>query len=274
MIIDTHVHIGRVLNFNMKKEHVLYSMERYGIDYSIVSDCRGTESDHHQRVLPFILQTPQIKCIQETIDFAKAYPDKIGAALWLRPMHETADDKVYRIIEENREYVKALKFHPFHSAVNFDADKMEPFMELAKHFDLPVVVHTGGADHASCKRVYNMAQRHPDINFVMVHMGLGTDNTEAEKLIGMLPNLYGDTTWVSMKNTIRFIENNGDDKILFGSDNPIDGKDTYLHNKYGDRSIYQDYFHVLPDLIPKDSYEKLMWKNAVKLFSLENICKE
>ena len=32
MIIDTHVHIGKILNFNMKKEDVLYSMEKYGIE--------------------------------------------------------------------------------------------------------------------------------------------------------------------------------------------------------------------------------------------------
>ena len=32
MIIDTHTHIGKMLNFNMKTEDLLYSMEKYGID--------------------------------------------------------------------------------------------------------------------------------------------------------------------------------------------------------------------------------------------------
>lgn len=269
MIIDTHVHIGKILNFNMKKEDVLYSMDKYNIDYSIVSDCRATEFDHHQRPLPFFLQTPQIKCLKDTIDFAKKYPDKIGAALWMRLYHETADDQVYDLISENREYVKALKFHPFHSTVPFDSDKTEPFMDLAKHFGLPVVTHTGGSDAASCIRVYNMAKKHPDINFVMVHMGLGTDNSEAIELIGRLPNLYGDTTWVQMENTIKFIQKNGDDKIMFGSDNPIDGKDTYLHNKTGDRSIYQAYFNELKELISHESYEKLMHKNAERIFNIK-----
>ncbi len=269
MIIDTHVHIGKILNFNMKKEDVLYSMEKYGIEYSIVSDCRATEFDHHQHRLPFFLQTPQIKCLQDTVDFARAHPDKIGAALWMKPFSETPDDNVYKLIEENRSLIKALKFHPFHSKIPFDGEKTEAYMELAKVFRLPVVTHTGGSDNASCRRVYEMAKRHRDIDFVMVHMGLGTDNSEAIELIGKLPNLYGDTTWVSMENTIKFINKNGDDKIVFGSDSPIDGKDTYLHNKTGDRSIYQAYFNELRDLIPPESYEKLMWKNAVRLFSLD-----
>lgn len=268
MIIDTHVHIGRIFNFNLKKEDVLYAMDKYGIDHCIVSDLRAAEHDHSRRPLPFFLQTPQIKCAKEIIDFAKANPDKISAALWMKPCSETADEKLYEIIRDNRKFVKALKFHPYHNALPFDDRKMEPYMELAKYFSLPVTVHTGGCDDASCQRVYNMALRHPDINFVMVHMGLGTDNKEAEELIGKLPNLYGDTTWVQMENTIRFINKNGDDHIFFGSDMPIDGKDTYRFNKTGDDSIYQDYFHKLPYLIPPESYEKLMCGNAKRIFGI------
>ena len=37
MIIDTHVHIGKFMDFVMKPEDVIYSMERYGIDFSLVS---------------------------------------------------------------------------------------------------------------------------------------------------------------------------------------------------------------------------------------------
>ena len=59
MIIDSHVHIGKILNFNMRKQDVLYSMDAYGIDYSIVSDVRATEFDHQQRELPMFLSIYQ-----------------------------------------------------------------------------------------------------------------------------------------------------------------------------------------------------------------------
>ena len=88
-----------------------------------------------------------------------------------------------------------------------------------------------------------MAKRHPKVSFVMVHMGLGTDNTEAIALVSKLPNLYGDTTWVSLQSTFNLIHAAGIGKVLFGSDNPIDGKDTYLCNSFGQRSLYQDYFN-------------------------------
>ena len=142
-------------------------------------------------------------------------------------------------------------------------------MELAKHFHLPVVIHTGGCDDASPQRVYNMAERHPDINFVMVHMGLGTDNNQAIDLISKLPNLYGDTTWVPVQSTLKLIKTAGIEKVFFGSDSPIDGKDTYLCNRNGESSLYQQYFNELKTLISPENYDKLMYENAASVFDIK-----
>ena len=52
---------------------------------------------------------------------------------------------------------------------------------------------------------------------------------------------------------------------------PIDGVDTYLHNPKGERSLYQDYFHELPEQISKEAYEDLMYKNAMRLFNIRGM---
>lgn len=59
--------------------------------------------------------------------------------------------------------------------------------------------------------------------------------------------------------------------MIFGSDAPIDGVDTYLCNPKGERSIYQDYFHVLEEKIGKEAYADLMYKNAVRIFKLAHL---
>lgn len=268
MIIDTHVHTGNMLNFVLTEEDVLYSMEQYHIDYSIVSSLNAAEFDHQLRPVPPKYQHSQLECLNEVVAFAKKHPDKIGAAPWVKPFGEKADHDLYKAINDNRKYIKAIKFHPFHSNVPFDSDKVAPFIDLAEHYGLPVVVHTGGCDAASCVRVYNMAKRFPKTNFFMVHMGLGTDNREAIELVAKLPNLYGDTTWVPVKSTLRLIETAGIGKVVFGSDNPIDGKDTYLHNRTGDRSLYQEYFHELKEILSPEYYERLMYRNAAELFGI------
>ena len=45
MIIDSHVHIGNMLGFNMPEEMVLKSMEKYNIDFSLVSNIDSAEFD-------------------------------------------------------------------------------------------------------------------------------------------------------------------------------------------------------------------------------------
>ena len=97
-----------------------------------------------------------------------------------------------------------------------------------------------------------------------------TVQNEAIDLISKLPNLYGDTTWVSIESTLRFLEVCGDDKIVFGSDAPIDGKDTYLDNGKGDRSLYQAYFNEFKDMVSAETYDKIMYKNAQKLFNIKD----
>lgn len=268
MIIDTHVHIGKCLGFDLREEDVLYSMEEYGIDYALVSSVEAAEYDHNLKPIPKQYQASQIECLKRCISFAKANDGKIGAAAWVKPATETANKELEDLIADNLDVVKAIKVHPYHSKTAFDGEKMIPFIKLAERYKLPMVVHTGGCDEASPQRVYNAAKSFPNVSFVMVHMGLGSDNKEAMDLICRLPNLYGDTTWVPMKNTIELIRRSSSKKIMFGSDNPIDGKDTYLHNRTGDRSIYQDYFNELKALISPDQYDDLMWKNAKELFNI------
>ncbi len=269
MIIDTHVHIGKIREFDLSESDVIYSMDRYGIAHSIVSSLNAVEFDHDMNPVPAEYQRSQTDCLDDVLNFVKKYPSRLSAAVWVKPHGEKADDMLYNAVKENLKYIKAFKFHPFHSNEPFDSEKTAAFIDLAENFSLPVVIHTGGSDAASCKRVYNMAKKFPKTNFFMVHMGLGTDNNEAIELISMLPNLYGDTTWVPLKSTLKLIKKAGIGKTVFGSDNPIDGKDTYLCSRHGDRSLYQEYFNELKDILSKDDYDRLMYKNAAELFKIE-----
>ena len=52
---------------------------------------------------------------------------------------------------------------------------------------------------------------------------------------------------------------------------PIDGVNTYFCNPKGERSIYQDYFHVLQNEIDAESYADLMYRNAKQVFRLKTV---
>lgn len=267
MIIDTHVHIGgEVAGFQMTEEAVLELMEKYSVDYALVSNGDSVEVDHEQKLIPQDKQVPQEDALRRVLALAKAHPGKIGVGVWVKPRLQGVTEELEALIKENLDIIYAIKLHPFHSKIKPIDERVLPYLKLAEKYHLAVVSHTGGCEEADPVHVYEAAKLFPTVPFVMVHMGLGSDNREALELLGKLDNLYGDTTWVPMETTIEAIERYGSRKMMFGSDAPIDGVDTYKCNPKGERSLYQDYFHLLPKRISKEAYEDLMYRNAKRIF--------
>ena len=262
MIIDSHVHIGVFGRYDMKPEYVIDSMERYGIDYSLLSPITGVEFGQEHTPLPDDWPYDQQTANIEAIAFARENDGKIGILPWCRPNAEGFTDEFARLIDESGRYIKGLKFHPYHSMLPVTAPQIEPYLSFAAEKGLPVEVHSSNDEFSQPRFVYEVAKAHPSINFIMVHMGLITDNNEAIELIGSLPNLYGDTTWVNPESGLKLMKKYGAHKLLFGTDNPIDGPDTYAH------PFYKVYMGDFREWVSHDDYELLMHGNAERIFDI------
>lgn len=265
MIIDSHTHIGKMLNFNMPGEMLLSSMENYGVAFSLTSTINCTETDHSQIPIPTEMQHSQYLSNKQAVDFAKASGGKVGVLLWIKPRFETCDDDFKSLYLKNKDVVYGLKMHPYHSKLPLDNKNVEKYLDFASEYRLPMLIHTATEECSKPQGVYNAAKKYPNINFVMGHLGLGSDNKQALSLLTQLPNLYGDTCWVDPQNIIDFINNGNEDKLMFGTDNTIDGKDTLSH------PYYKYYFNDIKKKISPQAYEKLMWQNATKIYKLNNI---
>ena len=270
MIIDTHVHHGCMGPFYMPDEMVSEMISKYNIDHIILSNCLSCERDEELNLLPKNFSSTQCDSLRQSLNFARSHPGRVSVMPWIKPVTEGLTEYLIKLIEDNLDLVKGIKFHAHNSKLRSDAKELEPYYELAAKYNFPVAIHTGGVNEAHVKYVLNAAKNHPDVNFILVHMGLGTDNTEAIRCMDEVPNIYGDTTWVSIESTLEAIKRCGDDRIVFGTDSPIDGLDTYAFNKAGERSLYQQYFNEFKDMVSKETYEKIMYKNAIKLFNLTN----
>lgn len=269
MIIDAHVHIGGDnVGFDMREDIVLESMKKYHIDICIISNGDSGEYGHDLEILPKEVQVDQKASLKRAIDFAKENEGKIYAGFWCKPHHEELDEEIEKMIADNRKYMIALKVHPYHSNLAFDDDKMIPYLDLAVKYDLPVIVHTGTSYNDSPQRVYNMAKKYPNLKFIMAHMGLGSDNWLAIDLMEKADNLYADTAWVPVSTTVEVIKRYGSKRVMFGTDSPIDGVDTYYCNKEGEPSLYRQYFGELKDMISKEDYDNLMCNTAKEVFGI------
>ncbi len=268
-IIDSHVHIGgEQLGFHMSEDMVIEMIRKYGVSYVILSNCDCAELDHSQKQLPQELQISQAEGLRRCLVFADKYPEYIGVAPFIKPRTEGLTEEFSTMVKQNREQIKAIKLHPYHSNCSPTDLRVLPYLELAQEIGVPVVCHTGGCEAARPYHVYEAAKLFPNISFVMVHMGLGTDHREAFELLGKQENLYGDTTWVPVGVTLEAMERYGSQKMLFGTDAPIDGVHTYDTDLDGNPSMYQAYFKALPDKLSQEAYENLMWKNAARLFKI------
>lgn len=260
MIIDTHMHVGKMLNFNLDEAVILEAMKKHDIDFGIVSSIEGTEFGHNFEVIPEELQISQKEVNIRTLDFVKSNKGKLKGAFWIKPNLEGYGGWIEQFLIENRDYFCAIKMHPFHSKMKPTDDKVRPYLELAEKLAVPFIVHTAGDIYSDPQNVYEAAKFYPKLNFVMVHLGLGTDNERAIELLEKLPNLYGDTTWVNTEKVLAAVKKCGSEKLLFGTDAPIDGVDTY--------EKYKELISVLKLKLTRYEYENVMFKNAVRLFGL------
>jgi uncharacterized protein len=234
MIVDSHTHIGNIPFVvgknrvkNLPGEDLIASLEKYKIDFAIVSGLEGAEFDSDFRLASKKMQISQEEGLRRLLSFISENRNKVRGLFWIKPYNESLTKEIENLVTENRELVCGLKVHPTLSNLKFTDRKYYPYLEMAVELKLPVQVHTENDGRADVKFVGKMASIFPEIKFVMVHMGMNTDNSEAISLIKNSSNILGDTCVVKHENVIRAIKECGSEKIIFGSDAVVNGIDTY-----------------------------------------------
>ena len=86
-IIDAHAHILSKPTLKQSKEEILLSMKKYGIAFSLISNCDAAEFS--SGATEKVKNTTTLKCLNQVLTFVKKNPKKLGAAIWIRPVKET-----------------------------------------------------------------------------------------------------------------------------------------------------------------------------------------
>ena len=273
MIIDSHTHIGK-LSYRVGKnrvsdlpgEDLIAAMEKYSIDYALVSSIEGAEFDSEMQLAPPNKQIPQLESFRNLLEFVHLCGDAqsgrpyLKALLWIKPYTEKITAALEQFIKENRGYIAGLKMHPSLSNIKFTDERFKPYLELTEKYDMPVQVHTENDGLSDPAYVGEQADKFPEIKFIMVHMGLNTDNSEAINIIKDHDNIYGDTCEVKTDNVIRAINECGSEKILFGTDAIVHGIDTYER--------YLPLIESIRSAFRRDDADKVMFKNCIRLYRI------
>ena len=204
--IDAHSHIG---NFGgwagvaFTKDRLVEQMKEYDIEKTFLTASSFQTND-------------------EVVDAFQSYPDKVVPFVWVNPALDNVEEKLDRYI--NKEGFKGIKMQPLFDAFVADDEIVNPVMDFAREYKIPVFIHCGHPPFSLPWSIALLAERYPDVDVTMIHMGHGHGVyiDASIKMAKRYDNLYLEMSGMPMGSKIKeAYETVGKDRIMFGIDSPF-----------------------------------------------------
>ena len=159
-----------------------------------------------------------------------------------------------------------MKFHPEVNHFKADDESVDAYLNLCAKYQIPAVFHCGRSpSNSSPERLYNIAQRHPEVPTVLYHMGAFGPHEPAiqiaeQALKNQDAKLYLETSQLDSASVLKAIRIVGSDHVLFGTDACYYGKNHY--------ASYEKLIEVLQSELKKENLENVLSGNAKRVFRL------
>jgi predicted TIM-barrel fold metal-dependent hydrolase len=99
---------------------------------------------------------------------------------------------------------------------------MFPLMEAAGQHKLTVLIHSGESWNSAPALIGDLAERFPDVTFIIGHSGLWEFHRQAILVARRSPNVYLDVAEVAPPGVVNtLVREAGAERVLFGSDHPF-----------------------------------------------------
>lgn len=207
MVINAHAHLGDTVVFDAEnfEEPLIASMNGAGIDASIVMPSAGASDAAavHDRIHAMRLKWPNR--IFGMIQYNPHAPDK---EIW-----SEAERCVRKL------GFVGIKMHTHASAVNPLGQSARRLATIARHFAIPLMIHTGaGAPWALPSLTIPLAREFDDVPFVLAHAGHSIYAAEAWIAATICDNIYLEPSWCNPSDIATMIAKVGVKRVMFGGD--------------------------------------------------------
>jgi predicted TIM-barrel fold metal-dependent hydrolase len=217
MIIDAYGHIWKAnplapevfMHQAMTPERYLEEMDRHGIDLAVICPL-GQDIDNEY--------------IAESI---QKYPDRLIGFMEVNPRDPGAPHVMRRFA---REYgLKGLKLHPTMMGHTVSSHPlMDPVFAACSELGLVVYGHCMHDFWTVPLQYEEMARTFPDVPLILGHMGIIWSVAEAAMVARRNPNVYLETSLVSLRSVKIGIQGAGAEKVVMGTDWPANDFDLQL----------------------------------------------
>ncbi|MCR5813075.1 MAG: amidohydrolase family protein [Desulfovibrio sp.] len=212
--IDAHTHLGAFGNpfdIDFTVERLAQQMSDYSIEKTIVCPAGATLNS-------------ELKQACDT--WRLTHKDKASCLVplfWVNAnLGQAACDALERALSE--EGFAGVKMHPLFDAYCADSPVADPVLEIASRFGCPVFIHSGHPPFSLPWQIGLLAERHPQVRIVMLHMGHGHGVyiDAAITMASKFDNIFLETSGMPMGCQIKnAYERVGHERVLFGIDSPF-----------------------------------------------------
>lgn len=235
--IDAHAHIGYIggwADVGITEEGLIEQMDQFDIDRTALC-CEDN---------------------QVTLKVMEDFPGRFIGCVYVNPLKEDAVSLIERYAGQG---FSAVKLNPLRHAYCADGEIVDPVMERAERLGLPVCIHSGHPPYSLPWQIGLLAERHPDVRVMMIHMGHGHGVyiDAALKMARKFPNIYLEMSGMPMPSKIReAYETVGRDRIMFGTDTPFHHPSVELQK-------------VLVSGVDEEGMERILYRNARDFFDIQ-----
>ena len=205
--IDAHSHIGTFgspFNIHFNADLLLKQMEEFNIEKTILC----SDGPHTN---------------EETVAAFKAHPDKIIPLMWINCAEgKPAYDALEHYIRDER--FAGAKLQSLFDGYCADDPCVDPVAEICEKYGKPLFIHSGHPPFSLPWQIGLLAERHPHLPIVMIHMGHahGVYVDAAITMAKKYDNIWLETSGTSMSVQIANAYNTvGHEKVMFGIDSPF-----------------------------------------------------
>ena len=211
LVIDFHCHSGSWPQYGMAGElaGMIRAMDLAGVDQACLFNIFFGEAS---------------RCNDAVAEAVAQYPDRFLGFAFVTPHYpEEMVPELTRAFDQLG--MKGLKIYPPYFPKPVTDAVWAPAFEFCQDRGIPVISHSwGGDEHCGPLLFAKLGQRYPHIHWVLGHAGGGPEGwPEALEAARQVPNLSLEICGSARNpgSIELLVEGAGEDRVLFGSDNPL-----------------------------------------------------
>ena len=205
-IIDSHVYLGQGRHLSLDVDTLLKYMDDAGIALAIACPVDRCLAVHNSEGNDTIIAA------------VRNHPDRLMGMAVANPWFEKdAATELRRALDSG---LTGLFFNPNYQGFRLSDHIVDPLLEVASEYNVPVYAHTGTAGIAEPFHVVDLARRFPEVNFIMGHAGSSDYGEDAVRAIEFVDNIWLETSRNGPANFGLWKVRGKQTRVVFGSSAP------------------------------------------------------